>query len=235
MEPDLVSCAVMAHPARKLKAEWVQGHLEGAPIIYDEKSDRWDTGRRSMLAGIDPARPARFHLVVQDDALPCANFMDHVRAALSTLERGPVAFYMGRTGRSPRLNRASLESARARGLCWLPWQGPWWGVAVAVETKDIAPMIEWGDGRPDILNYDRRMARYFDSIGRRCMYSIPSLVDHRNGLSEPSLIPGRTSLGRDALWAPKHVHGPWTSRTFDVPIIDPTPPAQRASLGHELR
>lgn len=225
----------MAHPARRVKAEWVQSQVEGAPIVYDQKSDRWDTGRRSMLAGIETDRPARFHLVVQDDGLPCHDFMTQVRAALTTVPRGPVAFYMGRTGRSPQLTKASLHAARARGLCWLPWQGPWWGVAVAVETADIAPMIAWGDTRPDILNYDRRMARYFDSIGRRCLYSIPSLVDHRNGLSEPSLIPGRTSLGRDALYFEQRVTGPWTSRTFDVPILDPTPPAQRASLGHEMR
>lgn len=225
----------MAHRKREKYVQLLlDEHLPNAIVVWDQKGDRWDTGRRSMLA-FSPQ--AKWHLVVQDDALPCENFLWNVRAALATLEHGPAAFYMGRTGRSARVTRASLMMARARGECWLPFEGPWWGVAVAVETADIPAMIAWGDQRPDIQNYDRRMARYFKSINKLCSYSIPSLVDHRHGHAHPSLIPGRTSLGRDALWAVPRVDGPWSSRTFNAPLLDPTPPQMRHMLGrdHGLR
>lgn len=226
-----VSFSVMAHPSRSAMVDDLVGQLPvSTTVVYDEIGDRWDTGRRSMLA-LDPL--ADWGVVIQDDAILCHDFTNQVRAALASVPDGPVAFYLSRTGKNQHLNREALTKARARGECWVRWSGPWWGVAVAMRPLDIAPMLEWCDGRPDIPNYDRRMARYFESIGRACWYSIPSLVDHRHGPENPSLIEGRSSVGRHALWFEERHSRRWTNRTALLPITDPTPRSQLHTLGHD--
>lgn len=186
----------MAHPARAAFVDELLPRLPGASVVWDETGDRWDTGRRSMLA-FDPA--ALFHLVVQDDALLCPDFLEIASEQLAGLGvlPGPVAFYAGRT--NPRLR---LLMQHAANLCqqWVRYPGPYWGVAVAVRTADIPDMIRWGDEQYDIPNYDRRMARYFErDRGLLCYYSAPSLVQHRTH-GNPSLIEGRGWRGRSAAW-----------------------------------
>lgn len=217
----------MGHQKRAAFIAELESQIPGALVVLDEKSDRWDTGRRSMLAH-DPL--ADWHVVIQDDAVLCHDFDRQMRAALACAPGGPVAFYLSRTARNRLLTRRALRRERARGNCWIRWAGPWWGVGVAVKPVDIGPMIEWCDCRSDIPNYDRRMARYFEDIGRACWYSIPSLVDHRTGIENPSLIEGRASAGRYAMCADPP-RGPWTSSCAVLPITDPTPSSQRHTLG----
>ena len=46
-----LSAAIMAHPKRRAFVPELLDWLGDPtiPVIYDRKSDRWDTGRRSML------------------------------------------------------------------------------------------------------------------------------------------------------------------------------------------
>lgn len=62
--PVALSVAVMAHPARAAFVDELTGLLDRpAKVVWDERQDRWDTGRRAMLA-YDPA--CTHHLVVLD-------------------------------------------------------------------------------------------------------------------------------------------------------------------------
>jgi hypothetical protein len=197
-----VSIAIMAHPKRKRFLPVLLERLPGAVVVWDQGNNRWDTGRRSMLA-FDPE--ADWHLVVQDDSLLCRGFLAQVHGALAEVEDGPVAFYCGRNGRfGSRRSSDVMRAAFQSGEHWIKEPGPYWGPAVAVRTQDIPAMIEWCDPRDDVPYYDLRMARYFDSIGRLCWYSVPSLVDHRTGADNPSLVKGRgNSMGRTAaIWSP---------------------------------
>jgi hypothetical protein len=54
-------------------------------------------------------------------------------------------------------------------------------------------MVQSCDEHPEIANYDRRLAHYFEKEGIDCWYSVPSLVDHRVGPQNPSLVPGRSA------------------------------------------
>lgn len=219
----------MAHPARAAMVDILCHKLPPATkVIWDLKNDRWDTGRRAMYA-YNPK--SRWHLVIQDDAILCDDFVHHATEALSCVPDGPVSFYIGRSGQHRSLSATHLNRARAQGLCWLKWDGPWWGVAIAVDTTEIGAMIAWGNKRHDILNYDRRLAAYFMTIGRKCWYSIPSLVDHQSGEDNPSLIPGRTGVGRRAIVAPRIIRGPWTSNVAHLSLADPTPRSLLHTLG----
>lgn len=187
-----LSAAIMAHRARERHMPYLLSKLgEETPIVWDEKSDRWDTGRRSMLA-YNPE--ATHHVVVQDDALVCEDFIAGATKALAAVPSDyPVAFYTGRVRPSRELVQRLVNKAKNAHSTWIEWDGPMWGVAVAIPTHQIQPMIEWCD-RPaqhNILNYDLRMARYFMSRRIPCWYSYPSLVSHRTGDGEPSLVVGR--------------------------------------------
>lgn len=213
----------MAHPRRRHMVQALGRALPPSTVVvWDTKNDRWDTGRRSLMA-YHPA--ADWHVVVQDDAVLCRDFVSHVAIALAKLAgtAGPACFFVSHTGDSMGLTPERLQAARNRGVCWLEHKGPWWGVAIATPTPAIHEMVAWCDERTDIPNYDRRQSRYWEHQGIPCRYSIPSLVDHRVGAENPSLVPGRSaSRRRTAMWAPAVVPGPWTGRAMVAQIGDPT-------------
>jgi hypothetical protein len=218
----IVSIAIMAHPNRARYVPGLQGGLPGAVVVWDEKNERWDTGRRSMLA-FDPT--ADWHLVVQDDSILCWDFIGQVHKALVEVSEGPVAFYCGRAGKfGSRSSMDVMRMASRKGQHFFQAPGPYWGPAVAVMTQDILPMIEWCDQRGDIPNYDRRMSRYFYSLDRLCWYSVPCLVNHRIGPENPSLIAGRgSSPGRTAaLWTPNG-RREWTRAVPLVAVVEEAP------------
>jgi hypothetical protein len=181
-----VSFAVMAHEDRRGYVDELCAQLPpGTRVEWDTRSDRWDTGRRALLA-FDIA--AEWHVVVQDDAVPCVDFAGQARAALAELgERpGPVSFYAGATNLVWETSTAdAMARARRAGSRWIEGSGPWWGLAVAIRTGDIPGLVERCDKMTDVPPYDRRLGRYFRWLERPCLYTVPSLVNHRDG---PTLI-----------------------------------------------
>lgn len=193
-----LSATIMAHPKRERHIPYLQAKMGGnIPVTWDTQNNRWDTGRRAMLA-FDPE--ASHHLVVQDDALLCEDFMPGIRAALKYVPDNPVAFYAGAV--RPRAVEVERRMRMARGerKNWFQMEGPWWGVAVAIPTKFIPEMVQHCDALKGIDNYDMRLSRFFGARRIKCYYTVPSLVNHRVGREEPSLVPGRGNLsGRVAL------------------------------------
>lgn len=186
-----LSVAIMAHPKREAFVEELLPQLPGATVVWDRRNDRWDTGRRSMEAH-DPE--ANYHLVVQDDALLCPNFLRGVELALCSIDpSSPAAFYTGKTRPFARAVEQAVQAATAAGQSWFTAQGPLWGPAVAMPVHRIDEVLEGADPVP-ISNYDTKMATYLQSVGTDCWYSIPSLVDHRVGDENPSLVPGRSAV-----------------------------------------
>lgn len=192
-----LSVAIMAHPKRAHFVSELEPLLPGAEVVWDRMNDRWDTGRRSQLSY---DHGADWHLVVQDDAVLCPDFLPGVEKALQAVPGNPVAFYMGKVRPHARRTREAARYALAEGSSWVTGPGPWWGVAVATPTERIKDMIAYCDQRKSVGNYDIRMAHYWASVGVECWYSVPSLVDHRVGIDNPSLVPGRgNSAGRTAV------------------------------------
>lgn len=182
------SINVMAHPAREHLIPELLEQLGDVPVIWDQRSDRWDTGRRALLAH-DP--DADWGVTVQDDALLCRDFVAGVHAALAAVPpEVPVSFYTGRT-RQPIVRLAGR--AGRSGRAWLAMPGPRWGVCVAIPTTHIERMVEWCSRWVREPNYDLRMMRYFAGLHIDCWYSYPSLVDHRVGQGNPSLVKGRSA------------------------------------------
>lgn len=190
-----VSIAVSAHPRRR---HYVGPLLErlGIPeehVVWDEQDHLWDTARRSLLA-YDPN--AAYHVVVQDDALPCRGFVESLPRVLSAAQGHPVGLYVGTVRPVYRSVSIRMAAARASGSPWFAAGGPYWGVAMAIPSGDVEELVAFGDTRQMRTGYDSRVAQFFARSHRRAWYTLPSLVDHRSG---PSLVPGRKDAGRRAV------------------------------------
>lgn len=189
----MISVAIMAHPSRR---EFVTALLERldapAGVVWDERNDRWDTGRRSLLAH-DPE--ATHHLVVQDDAITCRDLVAGVEQITEAVADHPIALYTGRARPRTEYVAARVDFAQYRGDAFFEMEGPLWGVGIVLPRELIAPAVEWGDAHPEIANYDIRLARFFESRRLSCFYTVPSLLEHRD---TPSLVEGRNGAGRHA-------------------------------------
>jgi len=208
-ENPTLSVAVMAHQSR---SQWVPDLVESiggdVKVVWDRYNDRHDTGARA-LAAYNPE--ATHHMVVQDDALVARDLVAGVVEALKFVPAGnPMGLYVGRA--KPRADEVRTLMARAvdSGASFMVHKGPWWGVGIVVPTSSIRDLIRNYDGMADVPNYDRRIARYFESKGLYCYYTVPSLVDHRVE-DNPSLVAGRGSHGRYA----HHFIGPRSALEVD--------------------
>lgn len=218
-----LSVAIMAHPDRERFIPELERQLPGCRVVWDQKNNRWDTGRRSLLAYDEEAD---WHLVVQDDVILCDDFLERVTEALSFVREGPVALYMGKGTVDGVPAKKLVRRGRQAGYRWVKGDGPLWGPAVAIRPEDIPPLVAWCDARKKPDNYDLRMTLYFRKHGRRCWYAMPSLVEHRIGDENPSLVAGRgANRGRIAAWFEQDPseYFPWNGNSIDLEPRRPKP------------
>jgi FkbM family methyltransferase len=196
-----VSVAIMAHPSRKPQVHDLIEQLDVEPtVIWDRHNDRWDTGRRAWLEGIDSA--ASHGLVLQDDVTTCPDLIAGLQRMLvmqPVTQSRPVSLYIGRSRARPRRWSSTPWVRRAQRFhhSFLELEGPWWGQGVLMPAEAIESCISYGDLLTNIAHYDHRLALYWrDVIDRHCLYTVPCLVNHRIGpsLLEHGMGPGRTAV-----------------------------------------
>ena len=187
-----VSVAVMAHKRRAHLVDDLVAALDREPVVtWDERDDRWDTGRRAILAA-DPE--ATHHVVIQDDAIVCRDLcagIEHMYGFINP-ER-PMGLYFG--SRVPHSQRysAMYRRARRRNARWIEvQQSPMWGVGLVIPTAHVADLVRYADQVASPA-YDGRVRRWYRRHHIPQMFPIPSLVDHRTGPDHPSLIRDRRS------------------------------------------
>jgi hypothetical protein len=188
-----LSASIMAHPVRTPLVEDLLASLDrDVPVSWDntgpptsQSEQRWANGRGAWEMADSSAD---WHVVIQDDALVCDDFLAGLEAALGHLSdeahvmssyigtKRPVQTVFQRIARDPTIANAS----------WVQSLTLNWGVAVAVRTAAIEPMLECATEHGRGLGYDTRISRYFrDEADVDCWYSWPSLASHRE---VPSLI-----------------------------------------------
>ena len=191
----VLSVAVMAHKSRE---RWVPGLVEAlgdCQVVWDRFNDRHDTGQRSLEA-YNPE--ATHHMIIQDDALVADDLVEGVTNLLRFVPPvNPVGLYVGRA--RPRTDEVRVLMTRASesNASFMVHKGPWWGVGIVLPVSTIPGLLKSYKEMDKVPNYDRRIARYYESRGLYCYYTVPSLVDHRID-DNPSLVPGRGSDGRHA-------------------------------------
>lgn len=198
-----LSAVIMAHPVRQAEAEELQSSLDRpVEIVYDTNpipsanpGQRWANGRRCWEAA-DPE--ADWHMVVQDDAIACPDLLAGLEVALDQVgPDGLVSAYTG-TGRPEQRHiRRALVHAEQKQHSWISTRSLCWGVAIIAPVHSIPGMLKWCSqpDRSSHLNYDMSLGRYYRDVLRwRTWYTVPSLVDHRDGES----LVGHGGVGRVA-------------------------------------
>jgi hypothetical protein len=195
----------MAHPKR---GKWAEELAEQIPasITWDQKNDRHDTGLRSIEA-YNPN--ATHHCVVQDDAIVPEGFIEIVSDACRYVPiNAPIGLYYGSKGATNSAHFRAGAEAEKENASWIVRKGPIWGPGIIYPVPEIENLIKYF--RNSIVeNYDRRVMRYYQSIGVDCWYTYPSLVDHRQE-DNPSLC-GHDKPNRMA----KRFIGPQSSLKVD--------------------
>lgn len=175
----------MAHPSREEFFPYLKEKLGDVPFAIDtEGKGEWDTCKRAWMM-YDPE--AEWHVVIQDDALICKEFVcvavDVIKRAKEVLRTDNYAcnFYYGYR----RSARQEGEDAFKRGY-WIN-KYPKWGVAICIQTKYIKEMVNFGDtdiGSPRWgTRDDERIGAFISSKKMPIYFPMPSIVDHRHGKS----------------------------------------------------
>lgn len=178
----------------------------GARIVWDNGAGEWDTGARAWDS-ID--RDADWGLVLQDDALPIPDMLNHLTEALTHAPRTCTSLYVG-TGRprGPAVARAT-EQATLTGAAWLETRTLLWGVGVALPSADIDPLLAWATASS--VPYDQRIGHWYTRRRQPVRYTWPSLVDHADG---PSLVDPAHPRPTE-----RRAHRTGTPPTWDTPPV----------------
>jgi hypothetical protein len=184
-----LSAAVMAHPDRGQEVTELVAALDRPVTIYWDSEgppsgsgDRvWRTARGAWSLA-DP--DADWHVLIQDDAAPCADFLAGLERALAFVPQDAVVSpYLG-TGRNVPIRwEAMARAADTAGATWVRSQKLMWGVCIVLPVKLIGEMIAYADKRAGVPD-DMRVAGWAEKTSREVWYTWPSLVDH---LAVPSL------------------------------------------------
>lgn len=214
----------MAHPDRAEQVADLRAALgRHVPIAWDDEgkasgnADRvWRNARRGWLMH-DPA--ADFHALIQDDALPCSDFLAGLERALEHVpDDAVISPYLGMGRTVPIRWEAMGNAADKVGASWVRTAKLMWGVTIILPVKLIGEMVDWADRRGGIPD-DMRVAGWQDRRGGEVWYTWPSLVDHA---PVPSLTKHRAADRRarfhyggsalDLLWSGPVVSDPMLAR-----------------------
>lgn len=189
-----ISLAIMAHPARRQQAELLFAQVRrypfaGAQIVYDEKREEWDTGKRALQAGLGHGD---WHVVIQDDAILTPDFYENLENAIKALKQKTlISLYTG-TAR-PMGRRVKEAMGKAKDGEWLRLNQLLWGVGIVLPTSQIEPMLEFVE---DIeLQYDNKIGEFYNLNNLPVYYTVPSLVDHNDNMG--SLLDGHGKAVND--------------------------------------
>jgi len=158
-----LSVSIMAHPRRKEMVEELLKQLPATQVAWDTDNNVWHTCRASWELY---DKTADYHVVIQDDALVCDDFITKAIEILKSLEKPQVVcFYVG-----DKAFRHGSKSFTARKI--------YNEVAICFPIEHIEPMINFCDMMNS--NTDRNIERYCKRKKLSVYYPLPSLVDHRD-------------------------------------------------------
>lgn len=212
-----LSASIMAHPDRTAVVGELLTQLDReVPVYWDPegrasgKGDRvWRTARAAWQMA-DPE--ADWHVLIQDDALPCADLLAGLERALETVPRDAVVCpYLGKGRTVPRRWENLARRASAEGASWVRSEKLMWGVCIVAPVHLLPEMIAWADRRAGVAD-DMRVAGWIAHRQGEVWYPWPSLVDHK---PVPSLTKHRAADRR----AQRHHEGSALSLSWSGPVV----------------
>jgi hypothetical protein len=220
-----VSASIMAHPDRATEAADLMSRLDHAvPVYWDgegkpsgDANRIWRTARAAWLLH-EP--DADWHVLLQDDAMPCADLLAGLERALEHVPPDVVVSpYLG-TGRNVPIRwEVMARTADTIGASWVRSAQLRWGVGIVLPVGLIPEMIEYADRRIGVPD-DMRVAGWAERTQREVWYPWPSLIDHRQ-------LPSLTKHRAPDRVARRHHHGSALDLTWSGPVVTDTVLARR--------
>lgn len=184
-------------PARRKTLEALTGRLHEDDdavirIEYDNVGrGAWPVARACWEKGI--ALNASWIVVLNDDALPCEDFVNVARKALAArAENDPVCFYTAHP-------RAKDLAPRTH---WYATFDDLVGVGCALSRDSAREFLAWVDANPKVADFsdDGRINLWAMATRRLIHTTVPSLVDHQ--LPDASMVGGEGGHARRAIVPP---------------------------------
>lgn len=207
----------MAHPDRAGLVSELQDWLDrDTMVVWDIEGppsgngDRiWRTARAAWQVA-DP--DADWHVLIQDDAVPCPNFLAGLERALEHVPPdATVCPYLGQGGAASKRWGVLGAQADQRGASFVVSQSLMWGVAICLPVAMIPDMIARADTMHRVPD-DMRVAGWTKRRAGEVWYTWPSLVDHR---PVPSITKHRAADRR----AVRHHHGSALELSWSGPVV----------------
>lgn len=140
---------------------------DATEVYVGEKKSLWEDAKKVLSH-----RPSHTHvLVMQDDILPCQDFIPTVEQIINLLPNQPITFFTN----NPAADVAVMQDKRWVTLSvWLMAQ------AYVLPVEIIDDMVAWIDEyvKEDVRFDDERMAMYFYYHKIPVYATVPSLVEH---------------------------------------------------------
>ena len=182
-----LSIVIQCHPKRRWWVEEMQKKIPQARLVEDVRSQGvWPTAKRAWKQ-YDPF--ATHHIVLQDDVLPCQDFVEGLEAALTACPEVPVCVFSRR-----KIIHKSVE----KGHSWVKLGDGCWGQGTCFPVSLIEPFFrwEWEHIHSFFKWDDARMALFCIYHDMPVWCTVPSLVEHVGHAK--SLVGNRTPLPRIA-------------------------------------
>ena len=187
-------------------------HLPGAQVVTAEPGSCW----RTYLACLSALDDDASHLLcIQDDAVPCLDFLPTVERAIAAKPAEILCLFVPGVN---VLQRAVLDACN-RGEHWaeLPKQSFVPVVANVYPRETVEALLQFEAQNPfnaRRISDDANIAEFVRRTGRRVLATVPSLVDHDDSVR--SLVGTQHTHGRN----PTRVAACWTGEDWSPSEID---------------
>lgn len=212
-----LSITIMAHPKRygfihNRILPKINTHCCSLQTHFDTLSNGvWWNGRLSWLRS---DKACTHHMVLQDDAILCLDFVETCLKIIEQLPNHPIYLYSGSN---------LVTAAQARNEHWATMKGGVWGIAIIMPIAWGPQFVQWADAHvnPDLKTYDGRLGMWLSKQNKNAWVCVPNLVEHdgtttllkHHNVSKSALFIGENVSGLTIDWSPpvKPLH-----RTFSL-------------------
>jgi GR25 family glycosyltransferase involved in LPS biosynthesis len=175
---------IVGHTSRQDQIDGMATYLKPDVLSVDDGSLGCDCNHRFVWMQLESiAAEHEWCLVLEDDAVLVPNFLEELKYCVDHSPEPIVSLYLGQLFPpqwQPRI-RSAISQARALGRNWICTATVIHAVAVMIKGKElIAEMLKESDPK---LPIDQSMTYWIHFANRYVAYSIPSLVNHRDGPS----------------------------------------------------
>lgn len=175
---------IVAHPKRQTQAEQLAHQVGAQVLVFDTETRGEQWCHQQTLRQLIETTDADWLILIEDDAIPCADFRNVLETYLSDAPHGILSLYLGTSawaGESRTLNAPKVaglvETANNANQRWITTTNLWHAVAIAIPAELAPQILHHLSQSPD--HTDRAIGKWCQNNTTPVHYTWPSLVDHQ--------------------------------------------------------